>query len=70
MDIKAQLPGRVMEVLVQHGQAVKKGAVLVVLEVMKTQVDVRADRDGRVNHVAVGAGDPVVMGQLLARLDP
>ena len=62
MDIKAQLPGRVMEVPVQHGQAVKKGAVLVVLEVMKTQVDVRADRDGRVNHVAVGAGDPVVMG--------
>lgn len=70
MEIKTHLPGRVMEVLVQHGQAVKKGAALVLLEVMKTQVEVRADRDGVVNHVAVGVGDPVVMGQLLVRLDP
>ena len=70
MDIKTHLPGRVTEVPVQSGQAVKKGAVLVVLEVMKTQVDVRADRDATVNHVAVKVGDPVVMGQLLVRLAP
>jgi biotin carboxyl carrier protein len=70
MDIKAHLPGRVMEVPVGSGQAVQKGTVLVVLEVMKTQVDVRADRDGTVNHVAVKVGDPVVMGQLLVRLVP
>ncbi|HEY7678223.1 MAG TPA: biotin/lipoyl-containing protein [Candidatus Methylomirabilis sp.] len=70
MDIKAQLPGRVMEVPVGSGQAVQRGTVLVVLEVMKTQVDVRADRDGTVNHVAVKVGDPVVRGQLLVRLAP
>jgi biotin carboxyl carrier protein len=68
MDIKAHLPGRVTEVLVQHGQAVTKGAVLVALEVMKTRMEVRADRDGTVNHVAVKDGDEVVMGQLLVRL--
>lgn len=70
MDIKAQLPGRVTEIPVQVGQTVQKGALLLVLEVMKTQVEVRSDWDGRVNHLAVEAGDPVVMGQLLVRLDP
>ena len=70
MDVKAHLPGRVTEVLVQHGQAVTKGTVLVALEVMKTRVEVRADRDGTVNHVAVKDGDEVLMGQLLVRLAP
>lgn len=70
MDINAPLPGRVTEVLVRSGQAVQRGTLLVALEVMKTRVDVRADRDGTVNHVAVQEGDPVIMGQRLVRLAP
>lgn len=70
MDIKSHLPGRVTEVAVQSGQPVKKGEVLVALEVMKTRVEVRANRDGTVNHVAVNDGDEVMMGQLLLRLAP
>lgn len=70
MDIVAPLPGRVTEVLVRAGQAVQRGTILVALEVMKTRVEVRADRDGTVNHVAIREGDPVVVGQLLVRLAP
>lgn len=70
MDIKAHLPGRVTDVNVRTAQAVKKGEVLVALEVMKTRVEFRADRDGTVNHVAVKDGDEVMMGQLLVRLAP
>ena len=70
MDITAELPGRVMEVAVQPGQTVRKGDVLMALEVMKTRVEVRAAHDGRVNHVAVKESDEVRMGTLLVRLAP
>ena len=57
--LKAPMPGMVVSVPVQAGQAVKKGDVLLILESMKMQNELRSPRDGSVERVRVAAGDRV-----------
>jgi biotin carboxyl carrier protein len=57
--LKAPMPGMVVSVPVQAGQAVKKGDVLLILESMKMQNELRSPRDGSVGRVRVAAGDRV-----------
>ena len=45
-DVKAAIPGRVLRVLVEPGDAVLQGQPVVVLEAMKMENDVRSPRDG------------------------
>jgi len=54
--LKAPMPGLVIAVPVQNGQAVQKGDVLLVLESMKMQNELRSPRAGTVNRVRVQAG--------------
>jgi biotin carboxyl carrier protein len=57
--LKAPMPGMVVSIPVQDGQSVKRGDVLVILESMKMQNELRAPRDGRVARLRVKAGDRV-----------
>ena len=57
--LKAPMPGMVISVPVQPGLAVKKGDVLLILESMKMQNELRSPRDGTVGRVRVAAGDRV-----------
>jgi glutaconyl-CoA/methylmalonyl-CoA decarboxylase subunit gamma len=50
------MPGRVIEVRVQEGQAVEKGSVLLVLEAMKMRNEVASPVAGTVRDIAVAAG--------------
>lgn len=63
--VKAPLPGVVTKVLVQNGQAVKKGETVLVLEAMKMENNIDADRDGKVQEVKVQKGDTVMEGAIL-----
>jgi len=65
----APLPGAVTQVLVEPGQAVSRGDVLVVLEAMKTVFRLTATADGTVATVACAAGDQVQEGQLLVAFE-
>jgi biotin carboxyl carrier protein len=58
-EIRAQIPGRVVEVSVKEGDRVAAGALLLVLEAMKMQNEIRASRAGIVDRVAVCAGQTV-----------
>jgi biotin carboxyl carrier protein len=49
----------VVSIPVQEGQMIQKGDVLVVLESMKMQNELRSPRDGKVVRVRVGSGDRV-----------
>ncbi|MEA3345993.1 MAG: biotin/lipoyl-containing protein [Chloroflexota bacterium] len=69
MGIKAPMPGLVIDVPVSEGQEVFAGDVLVILESMKMENEVRAPRDGRVNRVQVGPSDTVEKGQILVVLE-
>lgn len=52
-NLKAPMPGLVVAVPVTEGQAVKKGDILVVLESMKMQNELKAPRDATVTRVKV-----------------
>ncbi len=62
----ATMPGLIAEVKVVRGAEVKAGAVLMVLEAMKMQVNVAAPKDGVVVDVPLQKGDIVEAGDLLA----
>ncbi len=64
-EVRALMPGRVVEVAVSAGEPVEAGALLLVLEAMKMQNEIRATRGGRVLRVDVEAGRPVDGGELL-----
>lgn len=63
--ITAPMPGKVVDVKVSKGDAVKKGQAIVVVEAMKMQNELTAAIDGKVEEVAVKAGDTVEAGQKL-----
>jgi acetyl/propionyl-CoA carboxylase alpha subunit len=64
----APMPGTVVEILVEPGQAVARGQALVVIESMKMQTTLTAGRDGTVAEVPVAPGEAFNRGAVLARL--
>jgi 3-methylcrotonyl-CoA carboxylase alpha subunit len=60
--LSAPMPARVTAIVVQPGQAVRKGDVLVKLEAMKMEMAVRAPRDGTVSAVSCRVGELVQPG--------
>jgi biotin carboxyl carrier protein len=64
-DVKAPMPGLIVGVMVDIGQAVKKGDTLVILEAMKMENAIKAGGDGVVKKVAVSTGDKVDKNQVL-----
>lgn len=69
-DVRALMPGRVVEVAVSAGSPVAAGSLLLVLEAMKMQNEIRAERAGVVSRVEVVAGTAVDRGALLAVIGP
>jgi pyruvate carboxylase subunit B len=63
------MPGKVVKVLVQAGDAVKAGQGVIVVEAMKMENELRAPRDGVVKSVSAREGQAVESGQTLAVLD-
>jgi len=69
IEIRATLPGLVVGVAVEDGAEVGEGAILVTIEAMKMQNEVRAPRAGRVTSIAVAIGHKVVAGAPLLRIE-
>jgi pyruvate carboxylase subunit B len=68
--VKAPMPGLVLRLEVQEGQAVSVGAGLLVLEAMKMENEIRATEAGVINKVLVKAGQAVEKGTVLLELSP
>ncbi len=66
--IRAPMPGLVVRVLVEPGQAVEEGTGVVVLEAMKMENELRAAGPGVVRAVRVEAGMAVEKGEVLVEL--
>lgn len=68
-DIKAPMPGLILDVQVKEGQEVKEGDYLLVLEAMKMENTLTAPRDGIVKSVSVEKGQTVDKNQLLIEME-
>ncbi len=66
--IQAPLSGTVARVMVEEGQEIAEGDVVVVLEAMKMETEITAPRQGTISAVLVAAGDAVSGGQVLVEL--
>ena len=63
--IVAIMPGKVTRITVEVGQEVQEGQAVCVLEAMKMENELRADRAGIVSAINVNPGDDVEKGQVL-----
>ncbi len=57
--LKAPMPGLVVAIPVSEGQVVKKGQVLVILESMKMQNELKSPKDGTIQRIKVKPGESV-----------
>jgi 3-methylcrotonyl-CoA carboxylase alpha subunit len=69
-DIRAPMPGKVLEVKALVGQDVKRGDPMVVLEAMKMEHTLNAPRDGKIIEVGAVAGTQTSEGTVLVRFEP
>ena len=60
--MKSPLPGVILDIKVKEGDMVKKGQVIIILEAMKMENNINADRDGKVTSIKVSKGDSVLEG--------
>lgn len=63
--LKAPMPGLIVAVPIEENQEVKKGQVLLILESMKMQNELKSPRDGKVHRIKVKAGESVEQKQTL-----
>ncbi len=69
VEVKAQMPGKIMKINVSDGSHVTEGEVLLIMEAMKMEVEVKAPAAGAVTSIAVSVGDQVTSGQALASIN-
>jgi biotin carboxyl carrier protein len=67
-DIKAPMPGMVLNVMVENGQQIKKGDAIVVLEAMKMENILKSPADGIIEKIHVFKGDKVEKNQIMVNL--
>ncbi len=64
-NIKSPLPGVILDIYVREGDSVKIGQKLLMLEAMKMENNINADKEGRVTSIKVSKNDSVMEGDIL-----
>lgn len=67
--VKSPLPGVILDIKVNVGDMVKKGQTVIILEAMKMENNINADRDGKVTAINVNKGDSVLEGNDLVIIE-
>jgi len=58
--VRSPLPGVILEVKCKVGDTVKRGQTIIILEAMKMENSINADRDGSIIEIKVNKGDSVL----------
>ncbi|SFV61096.1 Pyruvate carboxylase subunit B (biotin-containing) [hydrothermal vent metagenome] len=69
LEINSQTPGNVWKILKAPGDSVNEGEQIMILEAMKMEIDIVAERAGIIKSIDVNTNDAVVDGQLLATME-
>lgn len=67
--LNAPLAGNIWKIVTKPGSSVKRGDVVIIMEAMKMETEVRAVSDGIVTKIHVAAGDAVATGDVLISFD-
>jgi biotin carboxyl carrier protein len=65
MEVRSQMPGKIIKILVAPGTAVRSGQGLAVVEAMKMQNEMKSPKDGVVARIEVSEGATVIAGETL-----
>ncbi len=68
-EIKAPMPGLILDISVNIGDAVKEGDTLLILEAMKMENSIASPREGIIKSIAVQKTDAVEKNQLLVEFE-
>ena len=60
--VKSPLPGVILDIKVNVGDTVKRGQTLIILEAMKMENNINADKDGKIAAINVSKGESVLEG--------
>lgn len=63
--VESPLPGNIFKIIVKEGDAVKKGDVLVIVEAMKMENNIMAEKDGVIQNIKIKEGDSVLQNDQL-----
>lgn len=69
VTVKTPLPGTILKILVKVGDEVKKGDTLLIMEAMKMENNIMAEKAGKVAQLKVKEGDTVLQNDVLIVLD-
>ena len=68
-QLRTQMPGKVIKILVKSGEKVENGQTLLILEAMKMENEIKGPMDGTVKRVCVKVGDTLESGVLMVELE-
>jgi biotin carboxyl carrier protein len=68
-DLKAGMPGKIIQIFCKQGDMVKANKPLVIMEAMKMENEMRTSRDVKVKEVLVKQGDSVETGAVLIKFE-
>ena len=68
INLRSQIPGKVVSIEVKVGDKIKKNDVVCVLESMKMQVSVKSHKDGEVKNLKIKEGNSVNKNDILAEI--
>jgi len=69
LNLRSQIPGKVISINAQEGSEIKKDDVFCVLESMKMQVSVKSHKDGVVKTIKIKEGNSVNKNDILAEIE-
>ena len=67
--VKSPLPGNIFKIITSEGAVVKKGDNLLIMEAMKMENNILAEKDGVVKTIKVKLGDAVLQGDVLIEME-
>lgn len=68
LSIRSPMPGLIVRVAVEEGEAVSKGDTLIILESMKMENELKSPRDGTVHRINVAPGESVEQNKVLVTI--
>ncbi len=68
LDVKAPMPGKIIDIFVEKGDVIKSGDTVCTLEAMKMQNEILSEHGGEVVEISVAAEENVLKDQVLIKI--